>query len=346
MRLHPLVLAAVTIGLLAGCGDDRPADAGPADGPSDRPATEWTASPGQLDKVTAALTSRRFTCSDLAEEGFTWRVCTGQRRQQDSGGSYLVAETAKLVAAQDGTVVRFALDASDSGSKSLVAAVGPLILGPSDTAILQADGTTLQWGSVGEQEVDGFEDALVGTISGLRRPPSPPSGRLPVTKEQVLLALTKSPSLKCRIDDGMSTPEPKELGQVDVGPTLDCKDKTLGEDTTRRRAGVELADDGGGVSEVELTASHESRKIVGTLVMTRLQPVWAALGPDLDEVRQAVGRYLEAGVETTGYAGGWKIIVDNDTTASGGDSDETPAPAVRVRILRERPDLADPWEPR
>lgn len=340
MRLQPFVLAAVTIGLLAGCGDDRGAGAGPvagdpvstgsppAGGPSDQPAGDWTASPGQLDKATAALTSRRLACSDLRAERFTWRACAGR-----SG------ETVKVVAAEDGTVVQVAIDGEDE----LLRAVGPHVFGDGDTAILIAEGTRIQWGTVRELEVDGYQKVLVGAIAGLQQPPAPPSGPLQVTKEQALLALTKVPSWDCRIDDGMSTPEPKELGQVDVGPTLDCHDKTLAGDSTTRSAGVELADDGSGIDDLEMTASHPSRPPApGVLLTTKLEPVWAALGPDLGEVRQAVERYLSAGVETTGYAAGWKIIVRHGTVPDSDDSTKVAGHSVRVRILRERPDLADP----
>lgn len=341
---HPrwgrFVVLVATTALLAGCGGDDGAGAGSTGGdrPSatgSEPAADWQASPGQLEAVTQTLTARRYDCTDMDGGQFTFRACAGRRQTTSGGRTDRSRRTVKLVAAQDGTVVQVGIDADEE----LLTAVGPQLFGPADTAVLKADGTNLQWGSFSDRELGGYERRLVGRIKGLSRPPTPPSGPLPLTKERLLVEISKSPSWDCEIDDGRGSPAPRDRSRVDIGPTLDCHDKTLPGD--HDSAGVEFADGGDGIDDLELRGSHASQP-PGAVLKSRLEPVWAGLGTDLANVRATVDRYLAAGVETVGYVDGWKIVVRQWTEVDREDSSTVVGQTIRVRILRERPDLLDP----
>jgi hypothetical protein len=209
--LRQVLSASASIALLAGltaCGEDQagsapspsPSDAGtvsasPTDSPSptDAPPVEYKQSPGQADKVKAALTGASFTCSELSDQYYGYTVCSKADRYD--------LTWIKYVAAKDGTVVFAKVSDFDDLKPALTA-----IVGATDAAVLLAQGSTIKWGYGGPDWV---------SIKGMNSAPEPPQAKpFENTRAELLAVLQPDPTLHCTIEDTEPSAPPSQPGEI------------------------------------------------------------------------------------------------------------------------------------
>ncbi len=228
--LRQVLSASASVALLAaltGCGEDgqagspppSPADSALASAsasesalPTDAPPVEYKQSPGQADKVKAALAG--FACSELSDQYYGYTVCS-------KADKYNLAWI-KYVAAKDGTVV-FAKVSDFDDVKPAVTA----IVGRTDAAVLLAQGDTIKWGYGGPDWV---------SIKGMNSAPEPPQAKpWENTRAELLAVLKADPTLHCTIEDTEPSTPPSEPGEIvpseSASPALQsrmsCLPKTL-----------------------------------------------------------------------------------------------------------------------
>ena len=333
--------ATVLVALLitaSGCGDAdeasplAPTDSPPALSPTDSPSSTvsppppaYEQTPGQAGRVRTALTTAGFACTDLADQYVALTACSKEAGRLDFSWF-------KFAADKDGTV----LTARASSFQNVKPAV-TAIVGPADTAILLARGTTLQWGYAGPDWL---------SIKGMNSAPQPPAAEpFETTRADLLRLYQNDKTLTCEIEDSTPTPSPSQPGAVvpSVSPTpapstLLCQpDSIRGGDRstiTATFAGPQLTD-------LELRGEYDFKgenrdfSILRASVKRYLDKLWPALkGADAAEIRTYVDQRLQPGKGGIAYIGTHKVVVR--TLSMSGYP-----PKITVRIGTEKTGLEE-----
>jgi hypothetical protein len=200
----------VLVAALSGCGDDKTNDAGSQPSSSSPSASDsssasptssgpppaaYKQTPGQGETVRAALTSAKFSCTDMKSPYFTFTACS---KGNDRGPVWF-----KYVTDQGGTVV-FAKTSKFADTKTAVTAV----VGPTDANVLFAEGTTVKWGYAGPDWV---------MINGINTQPEPPQ---PTPYENSRAAMIAAyADLNCHVEDAEPTTTTPDPGAVQASPS-------------------------------------------------------------------------------------------------------------------------------
>ncbi len=341
--MKAVATGAVLVLALAGCGgDDATSDGSQGTGdqgaettpsPSPTPSGltgDWTPSPGQADKVQAALTAKGFECTRNADPNADLRVCskgvmTG--KPTDLGGRQIGQANLRYLSDAQGTVVLAAVEHAGNVD-DLQTAMLQSFLPAADAAVMEAEGTKLTWGTAEE-----IENAEILTINGWDSSKVfvPAFTPLKTTKEDALPSL-QAAKLKC------SFSETDEWGGK--RPGLSCRDLTFKvqeEDGSIAGATAELVlvDHGSGIDAVILDGSHSRKPAENARGVKLMVP--RAMGVDTDPGLQAAGAWILKhldGVPHSGYAGQWRV--DIAVVPSGGIAGW---PYVRAVLSTDKPNL-------
>jgi hypothetical protein len=339
MLRHVLSASAVVVLLagLSGCGDDKTGDAGSqpspppsssapdpvTPSPSALPPQAYKQSPGQGEKVKAALTSANFSCTDMQSPYVTFTACS---KGNNRGPVWF-----KYVTDKSGTIV-FARTSKFADTKSAVTAV----VGPADANVLFAQGSTLTWGYAGPDWM------MINGINSQPEPPQPP----PYQNSPAAMVATYS-HLRCHVEDADPTTPTPDTGPIQASPSstpaavsyMRCApaDSTA---NTRSSVSFTFADDK--LTEVIIQANFHgdtsakafsdakaaARRMAGTL--------WPALkGAEAQALKSFVEPRLTPTGSGLGYVDGRKVRVVSTAAAEFADAN------IVIRISAEQPGLEE-----
>lgn len=327
---------------MTGCGsDDKNAGsdngdegAGSGDTPSMTPtpsglAGEWTASPGQADKVQQALTAKGFECTRNADPAADLRVCSKSMetgKDTDLGGKQMTQGILRFLSDSQGTVVLASMGEAGQ-SENLETAMTQALLPSADAAVYLADGTDLSWGTVS----DGRNGLKILTVKGWPSDKifTPAFQPLQTTKEKALPAL-QAAKLKCKFAKTDEWGSPRN-GLSCFDPSFRMKD----DDGSMEGGAAELVlvDDGAGISSVKLETRHGKEPALNTAGVKKLLPALTTVDPSLQEVSTWIGQHLD-NVPHSAYVGQWRV--DTTVVRSGGIAGW---PYVSVSLSTDQPNL-------
>lgn len=307
--------AVVLTTVLTGCGggDDEgssttDASTAPTESPSPTPSGltgDWTASPGQADKVQETLTAKGFECTRNADPAADLRVCskgllTGS--DSDLGGKRLGVANLRYLSDAQGTVVLAAIEKGGNNVDPLVKSIAEAVLPADDAAVYQADGKNLTWGTVEPGETD------ILTVKGWQSGESyvPAFTPLATTKEKALPSL-QSAKLSCKFSetDEWGTPQ-SGLTCVDPAFTVRNEDGSIEGGTSE----LVLVDEGSGISRVRLDGRHSRTQAENARGVKQLLPRLASVDgdPSLAEATTWIQSHLD-GLPHSAYVGQWRVDV-------------------------------------
>jgi hypothetical protein len=331
-RAGAAAAAAVLAVTLVACGSDEPESASsPGSDVSATPTPEtptpsgmtgqWTADPGQADRVQQTLTTAGFECTKSSEPSADLRVCSKGRKQ---GENRVAQANLRFLSDSQGTVVLAALETSGS-TEDLEKKMSEAVLPAADAAVLLAGGKNLTWGSVDENKIL--------TVKGWTEDQSfvPTFKPLATTKEKALPPL-QAAKLKCRFA------EADEWGNK--RSSLTCTDpsfKVKDEDGSIAGATAELVlvDNGEGIESIQLDGSHSRTPAENARGVRLLVP--KALSMDTDQDLQDAGAWVLKHLDNlphSGYVGRWRvdIVVVPDGGIAGW-------PYVRAYVTKDKANL-------
>lgn len=336
MAATGVVLATV----LTGCGGDDDTGSGSSTGnettassasPTPSGLTgDWTASPGQADKVQQALTAKGFECTRNADPAADLRVCskgllTGS--DSDLGGKRLGVANLRYLSDSQGTVVLAAIEKGGDNVDPLVKSVAEAVLPADDASVYQADGKNLGWGTV----EPGATDILA--VKGWRSGESyvPAFTPLATTKEKALPPL-QSAKLTCKFSetDEWGTPQ-SGLTCVDPAFKVSNEDGSIEGGTSE----LVLVDEGSGISRVRLDGRHSRTQADNARGVKQMLPRLASVDgdPSLAEATTWIQSHLD-GLPHAAYVGQWRV--DVSVVINGGIAGW---PYTRATLSHDKPNL-------
>lgn len=307
-------LAVITLALLAaGCGSSEQAGqsaaenqpTGTSTSPSDTPKNvltgDWKESAGQSDKVQETLSKAGFECSRSSMDYVDLRMCVKSAAPpspEKQGSSMRI----KFLADGKGTVVRAAIDGADKEG-SMRSAVLKALLPEQDVAVVLANGQTLTWGTMKEQQntthlvVKGGEQ-----VASVLNPIS-----FATTKEQALPKM-QAGGFKCEFKAPIGSAQQTSLECNMFGGEFESISRT-----------ATLEDAGNGLSAITLKAwQGKTTEQNAAALKTMVKPAFE-VSDDLSDIKAYVEKNLD-GKEHSAYVGKHIVTIQVDKNLMFGDS--------------------------